>query len=42
VLNDCLRFRAIAIEIGEADPVDAGRMAADPTTPDQPRGVEEQ
>lgn len=42
MLDDRLRLRRIAIEVSEADAVDAGGMAADPPTPDQPRDVEEQ
>ena len=41
VLYDRLRIGCIVLEIGEANPVDAGRMATYPAAPDEPRDVEQ-
>ena len=42
MLDDCLRLARIAIEIGEADSVDASRLTADPAAPNQTGYVEQQ
>ena len=42
VLHDSLRPIAEMAQIGEAHPVDAGRQATFPATPDQPRHVEQE
>lgn len=42
MLDDSLRLARIAIEIGEADSVDASRLTADPAAPNQTGYVEQQ
>ena len=42
VLHDSLRPIAEMAQIGEAHPVDAGRQAAFPATPDQPRHIKQE
>ena len=41
MVDDGLRPRTEMLEIGQADPVDAGRMAAGPPAPDQPGDIEQ-
>ena len=41
VLHNRLRIGCVVLEIGKANPVDAGRMAPDPAAPDEPRDVEQ-
>lgn len=42
MMDDGLRARSEMLEIGQADPVDAGRMAAGPPAPDQPGDIEQE
>jgi hypothetical protein len=42
ILNNRLCFRTKVTQVGEADPVDAGRVATFPSAPDQSRHVKKE